>query len=113
MLILLCKQNRVPLINIVRREEQVQLLKNEYGAEHVLNSTSPTFYDDLKALAKHLKAKILIECVCGDDAGRLLECLPSRSTMVVYGALSEQGPSNIDPLLLIGRSYKIQGWILG
>ena len=33
--------------------------------------------------------------------------------MVVYGALSEQGPTNIDPLLMIGRSYKIQGWILG
>ena len=39
--------------------------------------------------------------------------MPSRSTGYVYGALSETGPGEIDPLLLIGRSYTIKGWILG
>jgi len=39
--------------------------------------------------------------------------MPNRSTAVVYGLLSEAGPGDIDALLLIGRSYKIEGWVLG
>ena len=67
----------------------------------------------MAALAKELKATTYLDAVAGDQFGRILECLPSRSTAYVYGALSEQGPGEIDPLLLIGRSYKIEGWILG
>jgi len=39
--------------------------------------------------------------------------MPNRSTAYIYGALSEAGPGDIDALLLIGRSYKVEGWILG
>ena len=41
-----------------------------------------------------------------------MECLPSRSTVIFYGALSEQGPSEINPLLLIGRNYTLEAFIL-
>ena len=44
MLIKLCKDSKIPLINIVRRDEQVTFLKDKYGCEFVLNSTSPTFF---------------------------------------------------------------------
>lgn len=64
-------------------------------------------------LSKKLKATALIECVGGSLTGKLMECLPSRSTVIFYGALSEQGPSDIDPLKLIGRSYKLEAFILG
>lgn len=67
----------------------------------------------MTALAKELKATTFLDAVAGEQFGKVLECLPSRSTGYVYGALSETGPGEIDPLLLIGRSYKIQGWILG
>mmetsp|Transcript_30705 Transcript_30705/g.22785 ORF Transcript_30705/g.22785 Transcript_30705/m.22785 type:complete len:207 (+) Transcript_30705:25-645(+) len=43
MMIQLMRENRIPLINIVRREEQVQFLKEEYKCEYVLNSSEPTF----------------------------------------------------------------------
>jgi hypothetical protein len=43
----------------------------------------------LTELAKKLKATALIECVGGFLTGKLMECLPSRSTVVFYGALSE------------------------
>ena len=59
-----------------------------------------------------MKATALIECVGGETTGKLLECLPSRSTIIFYGALSEKGCCEIDPLLLIGRSYKIEGFVL-
>jgi len=42
-----------------------------------------------------------------------MECLPSRSTVVFYGALSEKGASSIDPLLMIGRNYRLEGFVLG
>jgi hypothetical protein len=51
--------------------------------------------------------------VGGSLTGKLMECLPSRSTTIFYGALSEQGPSEIDPLKLIGRSYTLEAFILG
>ena len=113
MLIKLAASAKLPLINIVRREEQVQLLKEKYGAQYVLNSSTETFFEDFKNLAKELKATACIECVGGDLTGKLMDNLPSRSTVLFYGALSEKGPSEIDPLLLIGRSTKLEAFILG
>ena len=60
-----------------------------------------------------MKATAMVECVGGETTGKLLECLPSRSTVIFYGALSEKGCAEIDPLTFIGRSYKIEGFILG
>ena len=82
-------------------------LKEKYGCKYVFNSTHENFFTDLTALAKELKATCLIECVGGSLLGKLLECLPSKSTLITYGCLSETAFSDIDPLLLIGRSYSI------
>lgn len=103
----------MPLINIVRRDEQVKFLKETYGCEYVLNSTSPNFFEELTALAKEKKARALIECVGGDLTGKLIECLPPRSTAIVYGVLSEQPYTAIDALLLIGRNCSMESFILG
>ena len=100
------------LINIVRRDEQVKMLKEEYGCKYVLNSSSSNFKEEFTALAKELQAKIMVECVGGELTGTVLECMPHSSRLVFYGAMSEKGPSNIDPLYLIGRKYEIQGFIL-
>lgn len=64
-------------------------------------------------MAKEKKATALIECVGGELTGKLLECLPSRSTCVFYGCLSENPVCEIDALLLIGRAYKFNSFILG
>jgi NADPH2:quinone reductase len=40
----------IPIINVVRKEEQVEILKKE-GAKYILNSETPTFEEDLKKLA--------------------------------------------------------------
>mmetsp|Transcript_19738 Transcript_19738/g.30459 ORF Transcript_19738/g.30459 Transcript_19738/m.30459 type:complete len:130 (-) Transcript_19738:22-411(-) len=44
--------------------------------------------------------------------GELMDCLPKKSTIISAGGLSAQGPSNIDPVLFIGRNITIEGWIL-
>ena len=46
MLVKICKQDGIPLVNIVRREEQVDLLKS-IGAEFVVNSSADTYDEDL------------------------------------------------------------------
>ena len=42
----ICIADGVPLVNIVRKPEQEQILR-ELGAKHVVNSSSDTFMDDL------------------------------------------------------------------
>jgi len=44
----LCMQSKTPLINIVRRDEQAELLRS-LGAKHVLNSTAADFEPELAA----------------------------------------------------------------
>jgi NADPH:quinone reductase len=46
MLVKICKADGIPLINIVRNQAQVDLLKG-IGAEHVLDSSAESFVNDL------------------------------------------------------------------
>lgn len=71
-MIKLLRANKIPVINIVRRDEQIEMLKNEYGAEYVLNSTTENFDNELYELSKQLKANVALECVAGETTGRIL-----------------------------------------
>jgi NADPH:quinone reductase-like Zn-dependent oxidoreductase len=101
-----------PLINIVRRDEQVELLRS-LGAKHVLNSTHEGFSDDLKELAKRLKATVAFDAIAGDMPGTLLGAMPRRSTVLVYGALSEQPVGGIDTIDVVFHDKRIHGFYLG
>ncbi len=46
MLVKACADDGIPLVNIVRKQEQVDLLKS-IGAKYVCNSSAPTFSEDL------------------------------------------------------------------
>lgn len=109
----ICQSMNLPLINIVRKEEQVRILKDEYGAEHVLNLTDDDFDEKFKALAKELKATVAIDCIGGNFPAQLLEGMPPKSTVVFYGSLTLAPLGNIDPLMMIGRDSKIEGWVMG
>jgi NADPH:quinone reductase-like Zn-dependent oxidoreductase len=69
------------------------MLKEEYGCKYVLNSNSENFFEEFTQLVKEKNATCLIECIGGELTGKLMSCLPSRSTVVFYGALSEEGVS--------------------
>jgi NADPH2:quinone reductase len=77
----------LPVIHIVRRKEQVELLRS-LGAEYVLNSQQRDFDEQLYALAQRLKATLVLDPVGGEQTQRLLDSTPSGSTAVVYGFLS-------------------------
>jgi len=113
MIIKLCQMEGIPLINVVRRDEQVKLLKEEYGAEYVLNSSTDTFFDEIKELAKKLRATTCIECVGGPITAKLMDIMPPNSQLAIYGCLSEKEYDGFDPLLLIGRNITLRSFILG
>ncbi|CDW78288.1 zinc-binding dehydrogenase family protein [Stylonychia lemnae] len=111
MIIRLAQEEKIPLINIVRRPEQVQLLQDQ-GAENILNSSDPDFLDRLGELAKKLKATVCFEAVAGDLTGEIMSKMPFKSTCIVYGCLSEQPVGGIESLVLIGRNQKLEGFLL-
>lgn len=111
MLIRLATEKGIPLINIVRNEEQVNELKH-MGASHVLNSADTSFEADLSKLASKLDASLFLDAVSGSLASLLLRAAPPGSTLLTYARLSGD-PLSADPGDLIREDKKITGFLLG
>jgi len=112
MLLAMAAEANYPLIHIVRRQPQVELLRS-LGALHVLNSSTPQFSEELESLCKKLHATAAFEAVAGEMTGTVLNAMPSGSTMYVYGALSQEPCGNIDPIGLVFRDKTLTGFYLG
>jgi len=110
MMVRLCGRFQLPLINIVRRAEQVDLLKRE-GSEHVLSSEDPNFDSALRYLARRLKATLAFDAVSGELTARVLRAQPKNSRIFVYGALSLSA-AQADPGSLIFEGKTIEGFWL-
>ncbi len=78
---------RKPVIHLVRRAEQVELLRS-LGGEYVLDSNAPDFYAQLRMLSSRLKATLILDPVGGEQTRQLLDATPKDSTIVVYGSLA-------------------------
>lgn len=98
----------IPVIHIVRRQEQVELLRT-MGAQYVLNSSDPDFHARLRKLSSQLKATLILDPVAGDQAQRLLDVAPDGSTLLIYGTLSGQ---RIDPQSLNLNGKRVTGFFL-
>ncbi len=79
---------KLNVINVVRRQEQVDLLMKE-GAKVVVNSEEEGFEDKMKHLIKEHNVKLAFDAIGGDMTGRLLKMMPKGSTAYVYGSLSK------------------------
>lgn len=112
MMIKLFNDYSIPCINIVRRQEQVDLLQKEYGAKYVLDSSQEGFQAQLKQLAAELNATVALECVAGDMPGRLLSVMPPGAIIISYGQLSEQKIDNIDPVIFLFKRQRIEPFLL-
>ncbi|HVF57387.1 MAG TPA: zinc-binding dehydrogenase [Pyrinomonadaceae bacterium] len=99
MLIKLAARRNLPVVNIVRRAEQVELLRSE-GAQHVLDSSAPDFDERLCSLCDELGATVAFDPVAGEMTGRLLRAVGKGGRVVVFGALSFEG-CLIDPRSLM------------
>lgn len=106
----LCIDKNIPLVNIVRREDQVELLKS-HGAKHVINSSDDDFATQLKAVFSKLNVTLAFDAIAGQSVFDLMEALPSSSEVMVYGGLSEQ-PAYTHPGKLIFEKKKLSGFWL-
>lgn len=112
MMLTIAADMNYPLINVVRRDSQVEMLKSR-GATYVLNSSSGDFTDELSALCKKLRATAVFEAIAGDMTGIVLNAMPPESTMYLYGALSQEPCGSIDPIEIVFHGKSLTGFFLG
>ncbi|HEY5758954.1 MAG TPA: zinc-binding dehydrogenase [Steroidobacter sp.] len=121
----ICLQDGVPLVNIVRRSEHVDMLK-QLGARHVCNSSAPNFIDDLKKALDETGATLAFDAIGGGRlASQILSCMEavavakmreySRYGSDVFKQVYMYGMLDRSPTELIrsfGLSWGVSGWLL-
>mmetsp|Transcript_18625 Transcript_18625/g.25648 ORF Transcript_18625/g.25648 Transcript_18625/m.25648 type:complete len:350 (-) Transcript_18625:418-1467(-) len=111
MIVKLAPTEGVEVINIVRREEQAELLRG-IGAKHVVVSGSDNSWkEELRLKIKEMGTTIAFDAVAGSLTGDLLDILPKKGTVYVYGVLAGK-VENVSPMDLIYRQKKINGFHL-
>jgi NADPH:quinone reductase-like Zn-dependent oxidoreductase len=101
----------ISVINIVRKPEQVEILKSE-GEQFVLNSTDNDFEEQFGQLANDLSAGIAFDAVGGEITGKLINNMPAGSDVVLYGGLSGSDIQGINSLEVIFGNKKLTGFDL-
>jgi NADPH2:quinone reductase len=111
MIVKLAPTEGMEVINVVRREEQAELLKS-IGAKHVVvTGSGDSFKEELSSKIKELGATVAFDAVAGQSTGDLLDVLPPKGTVNVYGGLAGK-VENVDPLALIYQEKKLKGFYL-
>ena len=73
MLVRICREDGVPLVNVVRRDEQVDMLR-EIGADYIVNSSDPSFRAQLRDAITATGAMIAFDAIGGGEmASELLQ----------------------------------------
>jgi NADPH2:quinone reductase len=121
----LCLEEQVGLVNIVRNEQQERVLKDQ-GAQHVCNSSAPTFRRDLTDAIVATGATLAFDAIGGGAlAGQILSCMEtalmrSAGEYQRYGSTTHKqvyiyGMLDTGPTLLrrnFGAAWSIGGWLL-
>jgi len=125
MLVKVCAKDGIPLVNVVRRPEQADLLKS-LGAKHVLTSGTPSFIDELTEALVATGATLAFDAIGGGTlASQVLACMEvaaSRGSgeysrygstrhkqLYIYGSL-DRGPTEL--IRSFGMAWGIGGWLL-
>ena len=107
----LCRSEGIQVINVVRRDAQVELL-NEQGATVVLNSSESDFDQQLHDACHQADAHLAFDAVAGPMTRQLLDALPEHSKVTVYSCLSHKGPqAGADHIIFEDKT--IDGFWLG
>ena len=128
MLVRICKDDGIPLINIVRKQEQVDLLKS-LGAQYVCNTSEASFMDDLVLALSETGATLGFDATGGGNNGELpgqilaaMEVAANKAAkeysrygsdtykqVYIYGGLD---PSPTVLKRAFGMSWGLGGWLL-
>jgi NADPH:quinone reductase-like Zn-dependent oxidoreductase len=121
----ICLKDGIGLVNIVRSAEQAGILR-KIGAKHVVDSTAPTFMDDLTGALVETGATIAFDAIGGGKlVGQILTCMEiainktakvySRygssvhKQVYIYGGLDTR-PTDLNRAF--GMAWSIGGWLL-
>ena len=110
MIIRLARTYGLPTINLVRRAEQVELLKN-IGAEVVINTAEDGWEKELKRDCNQLNATVAFDAIAGEMTEQMAAVMPFGSTVTVYGGLSGEA-SMLSPASSIFRGQTVNGFWL-
>lgn len=124
MLVKICLEDNIPLVNIVRSESQVKLLK-DLGATHVVNMTDADFMPKLIDAIAETKAMIGFDPIGGGTlASQILTAMEAAASrgaafsrygssepkkVYIYGAL-DIGPTILNRAF--GLTWDLAGWLL-
>lgn len=125
MLVRLCLEEGVPLVNIVRRPDQEALLR-ALGAKYVCDSSSPSFMSDLIAALSETSATLAFDATGGGNLASLIltamEAAANASNAPYnrYGSTTYKqvyiyGGLDRSPTVLtrsFGFSWGVGGWLL-
>ena len=125
MLVKLCIADGVPLVNIVRKPDQEELLRS-LGAVHVCNSTSPSFTTDLVEALKATSATLAFDATGGgtlasqilngmEEAANSTAAEYSRYGSAVHKQVYIYGGLDTSPTILtrnFGMAWGVGGWLL-
>ena len=125
MLVKLCIADGVPLVNIVRKPDQEELLRS-LGAVHVCSTTSPTFTTDLVGALKATSATLAFDATGGgtlasqilngmEEAANSTATEYSRYGSTVHKQAYIYGGLDTSPTILtrnFGMAWGIGGWLL-
>jgi NADPH:quinone reductase-like Zn-dependent oxidoreductase len=121
----ICIKDGIGLVNIVRSKEQAEILK-KIGAKHVVDSSVPSFLDDLTNALVETGATIAFDAIGGGKlAGDILNCMEiainktakeySRYGSNVHKQVYVYGGLDIRPIELprgFGMAWGVGGWLL-
>ena len=125
MLVKLCNNDGVGLVNIVRKPEQAALLRG-LGAKFVCDTSAPTFRDDLTNALVETGATLAFDAIGGGkQAGQILACMEiaanktakefsrygstTHKQLYIYGGL-DRAPTEFNRAF--GMAWGIGGWLL-
>ncbi len=121
----LCIEDQIPLVSIVRRPEQEQLLRSA-GASYVCNSSSAGFMSELTAALTATGATLAFDATGGGKlASQILTCMEAAASataggysrygstvhkqVYIYGSL-DRGPTELTRNF--GMAWSLGGWLL-
>ncbi|MBV1688344.1 zinc-binding dehydrogenase [Novosphingobium sp. G106] len=126
MLVAICREDGIPLVNVVRRAEQAQILA-DLGAEHICNSSAPDFAAQLRAAIAATGATIAFDAIGGGDTpGMLMEAMEDVAAAQMgfyspYGSMTLTqvniyGHLDVSPTVLhnerYGMLWSVNNWAL-
>ena len=121
----ICLKDGIELVNIVRTQEQADLLR-AIGAKHVVNSSVASFADDLTQALVETGATIAFDAIGGGRlASQILSSMEAALNLTakeysrygstthkqvyIYGGL-DRGPTEINRN--VGMAWGVGGWLL-